>query len=935
MKSAKSKNSTQRSKASKKPTVNNQDSKSKISQNEVTSHNVTKSQFKDKENKEELSNTNNNISKDDPQQLKKNLEAKNEPDNSNILPNPNEVIADNNQVPDNKKNEPIKRLFHYEKIKNYWKNQEPGQQGQKFIDQKFPPITESLLDKKMKTDGVDKINIHEIDWKKSSEIFPSNELTLFPVDENKNEIPLSINFLENKGLLFENYTHFFHAISILISYPNLINYVFKTKSLSQEGCYEVYIYTNGEYKILVLDDYFPIVKGTNSLRFAKPNKYELWLMLLEKAYAKIHGGYASLLSSDVVSVLRCFTGFPCEKLHFFDIDLDDLENAIRINKGTNKIFVVPKEESNNIGLIKGKAYELLEIYDIKTKDSDGNEKVLKLVKIKNMFEYDKYKGEWCTESSLWNEDVKRVINYKSDEKEVIYMSLENLYSYFELIEIFHIMFNCNTKLIKITNTENDKEILKTPQCFNLYIPSPSKISFSLIIRSKDLNIETTEYDQDLTTYIRQTPSCICLSKYDPDQKRFKTFEGCFNSYDNCEFARELDEGYYVLWTYLSYDNSKIPKPEEYYLKVSSEVNFKLRLQCADYKFRLINELVYRAILQYQGPQMKQDEIYMMNDNYYNYTGLGLRIISNPFADCYQKWVFQPEVENMVLLYPYTKIAQFEIEVKPSGYFLIIGMKIDNTKPCKFTLKNYFKTYKFNPENKKVEPNPIFNFVEFCSKDIKEEEITFSYYDFLNDNNVEILGQQFKPDKLVIEYLEKTYPEQMKKLNELEDIPNANQIDLNYIEKQYIDGFYIGQMGQKKNIRQGKGAFTFKENGNTYIGYWENDKKSNKGFIYDKNWNLLCEGEFENGLLKGKGMKILEDGTKYEGLFENDKMNGIGTYYFPDGSKWEGVSINGLKEGIGKSIDVEGKEKEIEYKNGEIVNSSININHNLATSSNNN
>ena len=61
---------------------------------------------------------------------------------------------------------------------------------------------------------------------------------------------------------------------------------------------------------------------------------------------------------------------------------------------------------------------------------------------------------------------------------------------------------------------------------------------------------------------------------------------------------------------------------------------------------------------------------------------------------------------------------------------------------------------------------------------------FSYYDFLNDNNVEILGQQFKPDKLVIEYLEKTYPEQMKKLNELEDIPNANQNDLNYIEKQY-------------------------------------------------------------------------------------------------------------------------------------------------------
>ena len=35
----------------------------------------------------------------------------------------------------------------------------------------------------MKTDGVDKINIHEVDWKKSTEIFNPNEITLFPVKD--------------------------------------------------------------------------------------------------------------------------------------------------------------------------------------------------------------------------------------------------------------------------------------------------------------------------------------------------------------------------------------------------------------------------------------------------------------------------------------------------------------------------------------------------------------------------------------------------------------------------------------------------------------------------------------------------------------------------------------------------------------------------------
>ena len=91
---------------------------------------------------------------------------------------------------------------------------------------------------------------------------------------------------------------------------------------------------------------------------------------------------------------------------------------------------------------------------------------------------------------------------------------------------------------------------------------------------------------------------------------------------------------------------------------------------------------------------------------------------------------------MMLLYPYTKLAQFEIEVKPKGYFLILAIKIDNTIPCKFNLKNFFKTFKYNPDNsKQTVAQPQFNFVEFCSKDIKEEEITFTYYDFLNDDNV--------------------------------------------------------------------------------------------------------------------------------------------------------------------------------------------------------
>ena len=89
-------------------------------------------------------------------------------------------------------------------------------------------------------------------------------------------------------------------------------------------------------------------------------------------------------------------------------------------------------------------------------------------------------------------------------------------------------------------------------------------------------------------------------------------------------------------------------------------------------------------------------------------------------------------------------------------------------------------------------------------------------------------------------------------------------------------------------------------------------------LYDKDFTLLSDCFYEEGVMKGKGMKILEDGTKYEGNFDNDKIHGEGVYYFKDGTKWEGHSENGVRSGVGKMIDAEGNEKEVEYKDGNIV-----------------
>ncbi len=830
----------------------------------------------------------------------------NTPDETPENPTNNEENKQGNNEISEPKRENVKRIFNNEKVKTYFKNQKPNFSGNQFTDVIFPPNNESLLYLNSRNELVNDIIMDQVEWKRINEIFPSDNLCLFPSKNENNEIDFQINFNDNNDTLNKHFSSFYHAMSILTSYPNLIEKIFKTKEIKKNGLYELYIYINGEYQILILDDYFPIKNG--KLLFSKTKNEEIWILLLEKALAKLYGGYGSLLNCDINLILITFTGLNCERLNLFDSDNEDLENIIRINKQKNLIFVTPSDEGEKNGIMKKKAYQLIEIFDVRTKDENGNEVDLKILKIRNLYEYQNYKGDYSPSSSLLNDDIKRGINYKDDEKYVIYMSIDNLKTNFNKITIIHTMFDCNIKIIKVSNTVNDDSIIGFPQVFNLYIPSNTKVAFSLIIKSNNLN--------------RFTPSNICISEYEPEEKKLINLEGCFNSDENAEFARELDEGYYVIWTYLIKEkcNQTI---NEYYLKVSSNVYFKLRHQIQDTKFHLIKQMVYNAILQYQGPHMKDNEIYMMEDNYYNYTGLGLKIIINPFDDCYQRWVFQNNMDNMYLLYPYTKIKQFEFIVLPNkGYCLILAMKIDNNKKCEFNMKSYFKTLKYN--NQELEnPNNYedFSFIEFCTFDIKDEDVNFSYYDYLTDEGIKKMESQFDPDNIILEHLKSKYPKQMELIQNLES--KDKDSDLHFIEKTDLNGNYIGQ-ANKKEEREGRGCF-ISSDGNSFIGYWKRDKKNNKGSLYDKDFNIILEGNFKNGKMNGKGMKILENGTKYEGNFDNDKINGNGIYTFKNGSKWEGNSTNGLKDGVGKLTDPQGNVKTVEYKNDVLVNNDGNEN----------
>ena len=96
------------------------------------------------------------------------------------------------------------------------------------------------------------------------------------------------------------------VISALCEQPQRIKRLFSQRSRSPKGAYCVSLCTVGQFKDFYLDDIVlcrRIGNGnrpsnnkttTIDLAFAQNNELEMWVLLLEKAYAKAHGGYYNI-----------------------------------------------------------------------------------------------------------------------------------------------------------------------------------------------------------------------------------------------------------------------------------------------------------------------------------------------------------------------------------------------------------------------------------------------------------------------------------------------------------------------------------------------------------------------------------------------------------------------------------------------------------------
>ncbi|GMR57848.1 hypothetical protein PMAYCL1PPCAC_28043, partial [Pristionchus mayeri] len=274
-----------------------------------------------------------------------------------------------------------------------------------FIDDEFPP-TEKSIGKLHDDEGLavpGRIQPSEIVWLRPTEMFTKDGHRYpYTVFNDPSSSDIEQGSLGDCWLL--------SAMALIAERPDILEKILLTKVYSELGVYQIRLCVDGRWRVITVDDYFPCRKQSRTLAFAVGRKNQLWVPLVEKAYAKALGQYAKLRAGRTVEGLALLTGAPCETINLEEDDLEaDLIWARLLSAkeagyvmgascGAGAKRKVPEEVSASLGLLTQHAYSILDVRQ------EGNNRLLR---VRNPWGSHVWTGAWSDRWTGWPEDLKR------------------------------------------------------------------------------------------------------------------------------------------------------------------------------------------------------------------------------------------------------------------------------------------------------------------------------------------------------------------------------------------------------------------------------------------------------------------------------------------------------------------------------------------------
>jgi len=239
---------------------------------------------------------------------------------------------------------------------------------------------------------------------------------------------------------------FLSALSVLATRPHLLLSTVVTHEYNDVGVYQARFCKDGQWQVVTVDDCFPVTSW-GSLAYARGSHNQLWVPIVEKAYAKLYGSYSAIESGTCREALSDLTGAPCEDIDFNKegLDLDMVWAQLLSSKQSGFLLGAScgsdradSQAFERVGLQASHAYAVLDV---------AMEGRSRLIKFKNPWgsrsahgKPNEWTGAWSRTSAQWTPALRRKYNVAAAGEQggqagVFWMELGDVMVYFYTITI--------------------------------------------------------------------------------------------------------------------------------------------------------------------------------------------------------------------------------------------------------------------------------------------------------------------------------------------------------------------------------------------------------------------------------------------------------------------------------------------------------------------
>mmetsp|Transcript_32355 Transcript_32355/g.54541 ORF Transcript_32355/g.54541 Transcript_32355/m.54541 type:complete len:832 (+) Transcript_32355:47-2542(+) len=238
----------------------------------------------------------------------------------------------------------------------------------------------------------------------------------------------------NQGSLGDKY--FVNALRLLSCQPQYVNRLLVSNKYAAQGLYTLKFHKAGKWRYVHVDDRIPSRQSGN-VNFARNhNPNETFAMLLEKAYAKLHGCYEAVangLIEKTLHELTCSAAVQSLRLETLssravcDEIWDQLEKAIGEGKliGCGRFIPDPYAENpaKRQGLVLGTMYQVMDVCISSAEPTaDLDAITVGMVCVRNLQGPNggRYTGRWSYGHKLWSSYKEIALDLRHRTREIQY-----------------------------------------------------------------------------------------------------------------------------------------------------------------------------------------------------------------------------------------------------------------------------------------------------------------------------------------------------------------------------------------------------------------------------------------------------------------------------------------------------------------------------------